>query len=101
MGEPVKAEIILYQSEGANVLVQVRYMNETLWLPQREIADLFGTSKQTISYHMGNIFGDGELDRESVVKEILTTASDGKNYRVKAHCDNRQIGATWMTAKTR
>lgn len=82
MGEPVKAEIILYQSEGANVPVQVRYMNETLWMPQREIADLFGTSKQTISYHMGNIFGDGELDRESVVKEILTTASDGKNYRV-------------------
>lgn len=82
MGEPVKAEIILYQSQGANVPVQVRYMNETLWMPQREIADLFGTSKQTISYHMGNIFGDGELDRESVVKEILTTASDGKNYRV-------------------
>lgn len=82
MGEPVKAEIILYQSEGANVPVQVRYMNETLWMPQREIADLFGTSKQTISYHMGNIFGDGELDKESVVKEILTTASDGKNYRV-------------------
>lgn len=41
MGEPVKAEIILYQSEGANVPVQVRYMNETLWLPQRKIADLF------------------------------------------------------------
>lgn len=82
MGEPVKAEIILYQSEGANVPVQVRYMNETLWMPQREIADLFGTSKQTISYHMGNIFGDGELDKESVVKEILTTASDGKNYQV-------------------
>ena len=101
MGEPVKAEIILYQSEGANVPVQVRYMNETLWLPQREIADLFGTSKQTISYHMGNIFDDGELDKESVVKEILTTASDGKNYWVKALCDNRQIGATWMTAKTR
>lgn len=101
MGEPVKAEIILYQSEGANVPVQVRYMNETLWMPQREIADLFGTSKQTISYHMGNIFGDGELDKESVVKEILTTASDGKNYRVKALCDNRQIGATWMTTKTR
>lgn len=101
MGEPVKAEIILYQSQGANVPVQVRYMDETLWLPQREIADLFGTSKQTISYHMGNIFGDGELDKESVVKEILTTASDGKNYRVKALCDNRQIGATWMTAKTR
>lgn len=82
MGEPVKAEIILYQSEGANVPVQVRYINETLWMPQKEIADLFGTSKQTISYHMQNIFDDEELDKESVVKEILTTASDGKNYRV-------------------
>lgn len=70
MGEPVKAEIILYQSEGANVPVYVRYMNETLWMPQGEIANLFGTSKQTISYHMGNIFGDGELDRESVERNF-------------------------------
>lgn len=82
MTDPVKAEIVLYQSEGANVPVQVRYMDETLWMPQREMAELFETSKQTISYHMGNIFNEGELDKNSVVKEILTTASDGKNYRV-------------------
>ena len=82
MEEPIKAEIILYQSEGANVPVQVRYMDETLWMPQKEIAELFGTSKQSISYHLSNIFKEGELDKDSVVKEILTTASDGKNYRV-------------------
>lgn len=82
MSEPIKAEIILYQSEGANVPVQVRYMNETLWMPQKEIAELFGTTKQSISYHLTNIFKEGELSRDSVVKELLTTADDGKNYRV-------------------
>lgn len=82
MGDEQKAEIILYQSDGANVPVQVRYMDETLWMPQKEIAGLFDTTKQTISYHMGNIFKEGELAKEAVVKEILTTASDGKNYRV-------------------
>ena len=82
MGDEQKAEIILYQSDGANVPVQVRYMDETLWMHQKEIAELFGTTKQTISYHMGNIFKEGELAKEAVVKEILTTASDGKNYRV-------------------
>ena len=82
MGDEQRAEIILYQSDGANVPVQVRYMDETLWMPQKEIAELFGTTKQTISYHMANIFKEGELTKEAVVKEILTTASDGKNYRV-------------------
>lgn len=79
--EPTKAEIILYQSEGANVPVQVRYMDETLWMPQKEISELFDTSKQNISYHLANIFKEGELDKNSVVKEILTTAADGKSYR--------------------
>lgn len=82
MEDPIQAEIILYQSEGTNVPVQVRYMDETLWMPQKEIAELFGTTKQSISYHLSNIFREGELERDSVVKEILTTASDGKNYRV-------------------
>lgn len=81
--DPVKAEIVLYQSEGANVPVEVSYMQGTFWMPQKLIAVLFGTSKQSISYHLGNIFKDGELEQNSVVKEILTTAADGKNYRVK------------------
>ena len=82
MEDPIQAEIVLYQSEGTNIPVQVRYMDETLWMPQKEIAELFDTTKQSISYHLSNIFREGELERDSVVKEILTTASDGKNYRV-------------------
>lgn len=77
------AQIVLYQSEGANVPVEVSYMQGTFWMPQRRIAELFGTTKQSISYHLGNIFKEGELEQNSVVKEILTTAADGKNYRVK------------------
>lgn len=82
MGEPVKAEIIMYQSDGVNVPVQVRYMNETLWMPQKEIAELFDKDKSTISRHLRNIFDSGELDENSVVAEIATTASDGKTYKV-------------------
>lgn len=77
------AQIVLYQSEGANVPVEVSYIQGTFWMPQRRIAELFGTTKQSISYHLGNIFKDGELEQNAVVKEILTTAADGKNYRVK------------------
>lgn len=76
------ARIVLYQSEGMNVSVEVSYMQGTFWMPQKRIAELFGTSKQSISYHLGNIFKEGELEQSSVVKEILTTAADGKNYRV-------------------
>lgn len=76
------AQIVLYQSEGMNVSVEVSYMQGTFWMPQKRIAELFGTSKQSISYHLGNIFKEGELEQSSVVKEILTTAADGKNYRV-------------------
>ena len=82
MEEPIENEIILYQSDGANVPVQVRYMNDALWMPQREIADLFGKDKSTISRHMKNIFEEGELNIDSVVAEIATTAADGKKYKV-------------------
>lgn len=82
MEDPIQAEIVLYQSEGTNVPVQVRYMNETLWMPQKEIAELFDKDKSTISRHMKNIFEEGELAREAVVAKIATTASDGKTYMV-------------------
>ena len=66
MGEPVKAEIILYQNEGANVPVKVWYKDDDLWLPQKAIAELFGVSVQTISEHLSNIFASGELQKPSV-----------------------------------
>lgn len=75
------AQIVLYQSEGANVPVEVSYIQGTFWMPQRRIAELFGKDKSTISRHLKNIFGEGELDRDSVVANIATTAADGKTYQ--------------------
>lgn len=75
------AQIVLYQSEGANVPVEVSYMQGTFWMPQKRIAELFGKDKSTISRHLKNIFGEGELDRASVVANIATTAADGKTYQ--------------------
>ncbi|MCI1219137.1 MAG: virulence RhuM family protein [Bifidobacterium sp.] len=76
------ADIVLYQSDGRNVPVQVTYWNESFWLSQNGMADLFGTTKQTISYHLKNVFATGELQQDSVVKGFLTTAADGKTYTV-------------------
>ena len=65
MEEPVRAEIILYQSEGANVPVQVRYKDETLWVSQAAMAQLFDVTVPTISAHLKNIFESGELQKAS------------------------------------
>lgn len=65
MEDPIQAEIILYQSEGANVPVQVYYKDETLWVSQGAMADLFDVSVSTISEHLINIFASGELQKAS------------------------------------
>ena len=75
-------EIILYQPDST-VKLEVRLENETVWLTQQQMTELFRTSKQNISLHVNNIFKEGELDSNSVVKESLTTASDGKKYKTK------------------
>ena len=77
-----QGEIILYQPDS-EVKLEVRLENETVWLTQAQMVELFQTSKQNISLHTNNIFKEGELKQEAVVKESLTTAADGKNYRVK------------------
>lgn len=77
------SEFILYTDPSGKVRVEIFVLNDTVWLPQQRIADLFDTSKQNISYHLSNIFKDNELDENSVVKEFLTTAADGKNYNTK------------------
>ena len=74
---PQESEFLLYTTPQGDVRLQVLVQDETIWLTQKALAELFKVSKQTISYHLGNIFNDGELQQNSVVKEILTTASDG------------------------
>lgn len=77
------SEIILYKTPNQDIKVEILLENETIWLPQQKIAELFDTTKQNVSLHVKNIFESGELDENSVVKDFLTTASDGKNYKTK------------------
>jgi hypothetical protein len=75
-------EIIIYQNESGKTSVALYARDGNIWLNQNQIAELFGTSKQNISLHIINILKEKELHEDSVVKEYLTTASDGKNYNV-------------------
>jgi hypothetical protein len=73
-------QIIMYQTEDGVTKIDVTLENETVWLNQLQMAELFQTTKQNISYHINNIFKEGELNVDSVVKDFLTTAADGKPY---------------------
>ncbi|MCK5804356.1 MAG: virulence RhuM family protein, partial [Lentisphaeria bacterium] len=74
-------ELILYTTEDGRSQIQLRADQNTVWLTQLKMAELFDATKQNISLHLKNIFEDGELDSDSVVKESLTTAADGKRYK--------------------
>ena len=74
------SEILLYQNPDGNIKIDVRLEDETVWLTQAQMADLFGKNKRTISEHISNIFNEIELNAESVVRNFRTTAADGKNY---------------------
>lgn len=74
-------EIVLFETEDKAIKLNVPIEMDTVWLTQAQMIELFDTSKQNISLHINNCFKEGELDRESVVKDFLTTASDGKNYK--------------------
>ena len=78
----MKNNMIIYVSKDGNVKVDVNIQNEDIWMSQDVMANLYDTTKQNISYHLSNIFKEEELDKNSVVKDFLTTASDGKNYNV-------------------
>src|SRR6186713_1594045 len=78
-----ESEILIYQSPQGNTRVEVRMEEETVWLSQGQMAELFQTTKQNISLHIKNVFNEGELVQNSVVKDYLTTAKDGKDYRTQ------------------
>jgi len=81
--QATSSEIILYQTEDGKSKIEVRLESDSVWATQNQMAELFQTTKQTISYHINNILQDNELIENSVVKEFLTTASDCKNYKIK------------------
>jgi hypothetical protein len=75
-------QVIIYTSEDGRSQIQLRAESGTVWLSQLEMAELFQTSKQNVAKHLKAIFADQELSEDSVVNHWLTTAADGKNYRV-------------------
>ena len=76
----MKDEIVLYQPND-QLSIEVKLENETVWLTQQQMATLFNTTRNNITLHIGNIFKEGELDKDSVCKESLLTAADGKVYK--------------------
>jgi hypothetical protein len=78
-----KSEIILYQTEDGQTKIQVKMEDETVWLTQDQMAELFAKGRSTITEHIQNVFKEGELDEKSVCREFRRTGSDGKEYVVK------------------
>ena len=75
-------EIIIYQTEDGQTKIDVKFEDETVWLTQAQLCELYQTSKSNISEHIKHIFEEEELDEESVVRKFRTTAADGKNYNI-------------------
>lgn len=78
-----KGEIIIYQPDDKSTQLEVRIEEETVWLTQTQMAELFQTTRNNITLHISNIFKELELEQVSVSKESLLTAQDGKNYKTK------------------
>ncbi len=76
-----KGQFLVYEAEDGQVKIDVRLEDETVWLTQQFMADLFQSSKQNVGQHLKKVFSEGELDKDSVVKKFFTTAADGKKYK--------------------
>ncbi len=77
-----RSEIIIYQTEDGSTKIDVKFEEETVWLTQAQLCELYQTSKSNISEHIKHIFEEGELEEVSVVRKFRTTGADGKNYNI-------------------
>jgi len=76
-------EILIYEGGNGMPRIEVRIQGETVWLNQAQLAELFGTSRPNVTMHIKNISEEGELIEDSVCKDFLHTATDGKKYNTK------------------
>jgi hypothetical protein len=76
------SSLLLYQTEDGQTKIEVRLQDETVWMNQAQLCELFDKDKRTISEHIQNIFKEKELIEEAVVRKFRTTASDGKSYQI-------------------
>jgi len=81
--EKLNSQIVIYKAKDGQTKIDVRFDGETVWLSQRQMAELFDCSIDNVSLHLKNIFKEAELSEKSVVEEFSLTATDGKNYSVK------------------
>jgi hypothetical protein len=79
-------EIAFYSSPKGAARIEVYYKDESLWLSQKKLAELYGVEVNTINYHLKEIFASGELDETSVIRKIRITANDGKQYLTGLYC---------------
>lgn len=77
------AEFLIFTGQAGEQSIEARYEDETLWLSQKLMAELFGVDVRTVSEHLKNIFASDELAQEAVIRKFRITASDGKNYQTQ------------------
>ena len=77
-----KGELILYQSDDGQAAVDVRLKDETVWLSQAQMQELFSRERSVITKHINNVFKEGEVDKNQVCAKFAHTAADGKTYQV-------------------
>ena len=99
MKEESKGHLVIYETEDGRVQVECRLVDETIWLSQALMGELYDRSKKTISEHLQNLFEEAELDPNSVVRNFRTTAADGKSYDI-AHYNLEAILAVGFRVKS-
>ena len=82
IGTDEHGEILIYQTDDGQTNIEVKIEDDTVWLIQQQLTELYQCSKSNISEHIKHIFEEGELDKDSVVRKFRTTADDGKTYNV-------------------
>ena len=83
-GRGDKGQFLVYTAEDGQVKIEVRLENESNWLTQQQMAELFGTTQQNVSLHLQNIYSDGELGREATHKEFLSVRQEGSRQVSRA-----------------
>jgi hypothetical protein len=78
-----ESNLLIYQNQEVNIKIDLQLENETVWLTQEQMDQLFGNGRSTITEHISNIFKEEELEQNSVYRNFRHTANDGKNYDTK------------------
>ena len=94
-------DFLLYTAPDGQIKVECLLHNETIWMPQKRIAELFGVGVPAISKHLSNVFQSGELEEDSVISILETTADDGKNYKTKFYNLDAIISVGYRVNSTR